>query len=227
MTAARPGVRWRRTIRRIRNGQNGYNCGVYVDPQNPDLVYTINTSSYHLARRRQHVHRLQGRARRRRSAADVDRSDQRQAHVPRRRSGRDRVARRRAHVELVVQPGDRRRSTTSRPTTRIRTGSTRRSRTPARSRTRSRGDLGAITPLDWYPTAGLRVRLDRRRSAQSEDRLRRRTGRRHREDHVSERAVDQREPERRRERRAAQSRQPADCSGRRPIRTSCSSGFSI
>ncbi len=31
---------------RIRNGQGGYNCGVYVDTQNPDLVYTISTSSY-------------------------------------------------------------------------------------------------------------------------------------------------------------------------------------
>ena len=31
---------------RIRNGQGGYNCGVYVDPQNPDIVYTLNTSSY-------------------------------------------------------------------------------------------------------------------------------------------------------------------------------------
>ncbi len=31
---------------RIRNGQGGYNCGVYVDPQNPDVVYTISTSSY-------------------------------------------------------------------------------------------------------------------------------------------------------------------------------------
>src|SRR3954467_7532129 len=31
---------------RIRNGQGGYNCGVYVDPQNPDLVYTLNTASY-------------------------------------------------------------------------------------------------------------------------------------------------------------------------------------
>ncbi|HEX7018791.1 MAG TPA: hypothetical protein VF159_02185, partial [Gemmatimonadaceae bacterium] len=31
---------------RIRNGQGGYNCGVYVDPQNPDVVYTFNTSSY-------------------------------------------------------------------------------------------------------------------------------------------------------------------------------------
>jgi photosystem II stability/assembly factor-like uncharacterized protein len=31
---------------RIANGQGGYNCGVYVDPQNPDIVYTISTSSY-------------------------------------------------------------------------------------------------------------------------------------------------------------------------------------
>jgi photosystem II stability/assembly factor-like uncharacterized protein len=31
---------------RIANGQGGYNCGVYVDPKNPDVVYTINTSSY-------------------------------------------------------------------------------------------------------------------------------------------------------------------------------------
>ncbi|MGH7653388.1 MAG: WD40/YVTN/BNR-like repeat-containing protein [Gemmatimonadaceae bacterium] len=31
---------------RIRNGQNGYNCGVYIDPSNPDVMYTINTSSF-------------------------------------------------------------------------------------------------------------------------------------------------------------------------------------
>jgi photosystem II stability/assembly factor-like uncharacterized protein len=31
---------------RIKNGQGGYNCGVYVDTDNPDIVYTINTSSY-------------------------------------------------------------------------------------------------------------------------------------------------------------------------------------
>src|SRR4051812_30336753 len=31
---------------RIRNGQGGYNCGVYVDPENPDRVYTLNTASY-------------------------------------------------------------------------------------------------------------------------------------------------------------------------------------
>jgi len=43
------GSSWRRmdaADKRIANGQGGYNCGVYVDPKNPDVVYTINTSSY-------------------------------------------------------------------------------------------------------------------------------------------------------------------------------------
>ena len=43
------GATWRQmdaSDKRIANGQGGYNCGVYVDPQNPDVVYTINTSSY-------------------------------------------------------------------------------------------------------------------------------------------------------------------------------------
>jgi hypothetical protein len=43
------GATWRQMAAndtRIRNGQNGYNCGVYVDPSNPDIVYTINTSSF-------------------------------------------------------------------------------------------------------------------------------------------------------------------------------------
>ncbi|HEY5220485.1 MAG TPA: hypothetical protein VIJ16_11785, partial [Gemmatimonadaceae bacterium] len=31
---------------RIHNGQGGYNCGVYVDPGDPDVIYVINTSSY-------------------------------------------------------------------------------------------------------------------------------------------------------------------------------------
>jgi len=31
---------------RIHNGQGGYNCGIYVDPQDPDVLYVINTSSY-------------------------------------------------------------------------------------------------------------------------------------------------------------------------------------
>jgi photosystem II stability/assembly factor-like uncharacterized protein len=43
------GATWKQMAaddQRIRNGQGGYNCGVYVDPQNPDLVYTLNTASY-------------------------------------------------------------------------------------------------------------------------------------------------------------------------------------
>ena len=43
------GTNWRQmdaADRRVANGQGGYNSGVYVDPQNPDVVYTINTSSY-------------------------------------------------------------------------------------------------------------------------------------------------------------------------------------
>src|SRR6266566_2027262 len=43
------GGTWRQmdsTDARIRNGQGGYNCGVYVDPKNPDVVYTVNTASY-------------------------------------------------------------------------------------------------------------------------------------------------------------------------------------
>ena len=43
------GASWRRmdsTDSRVGNGQGGYNCGVYVSPSNPDVVYTVNTSSY-------------------------------------------------------------------------------------------------------------------------------------------------------------------------------------
>ena len=43
------GTTWRQMDpddRRVGNGQGGYNCGVYVSSTNPDIVYTINTSSY-------------------------------------------------------------------------------------------------------------------------------------------------------------------------------------
>lgn len=43
------GASWRQMAKddeRIRNGQGGYSCGVYVDPQNPDIVYTLNTAAY-------------------------------------------------------------------------------------------------------------------------------------------------------------------------------------
>jgi hypothetical protein len=43
------GATWRQmdaSDRRIRNGQGGYNCGLLVDPKDPDVVYTFNTASY-------------------------------------------------------------------------------------------------------------------------------------------------------------------------------------
>ncbi len=43
------GTTWRQmdaADRRIANGQGGYNCGVYVDPKTPDVVYTVNTAMY-------------------------------------------------------------------------------------------------------------------------------------------------------------------------------------
>lgn len=43
------GATWRQmdaSDHRVANGQGGYNCGVYVDPQNPDIVYIVSTSSY-------------------------------------------------------------------------------------------------------------------------------------------------------------------------------------
>jgi photosystem II stability/assembly factor-like uncharacterized protein len=43
------GDSWRQmdaSDRRVANGQGGYNCGVYVNPKNPDIVYVVNTCSY-------------------------------------------------------------------------------------------------------------------------------------------------------------------------------------
>ncbi len=34
------------TDRRVANGQGGYNCGVYVNPKNPDIVYVVSTCMY-------------------------------------------------------------------------------------------------------------------------------------------------------------------------------------
>jgi len=43
------GTTWRQMAvddKRIANGQGGYNCGVYVDPKNPDIVYTFHVTAY-------------------------------------------------------------------------------------------------------------------------------------------------------------------------------------
>ncbi|MBS1724692.1 MAG: hypothetical protein JSS66_17260 [Armatimonadetes bacterium] len=43
------GSTWRqmdRADRRVANGQGGYNCGIYVNTKDPDTLYLVNTSSY-------------------------------------------------------------------------------------------------------------------------------------------------------------------------------------
>ena len=43
------GTSWRQmdaSDQRIRNGQGGYNCGLFIDPTNPDIVYVFNTATY-------------------------------------------------------------------------------------------------------------------------------------------------------------------------------------
>ena len=43
------GASWRQmdpSDKRIRNGQGGYSCGVYVDPKDPDVLITFNTAAY-------------------------------------------------------------------------------------------------------------------------------------------------------------------------------------
>src|SRR5437870_221163 len=43
------GTAWRHMAaddKRITNAQGGYNCGVYVDSKNPDIVYTFNVTAY-------------------------------------------------------------------------------------------------------------------------------------------------------------------------------------
>jgi len=43
------GDNWRQmdpTDRRVANGQGGYNCGVYVNTANPDIIYVVNTCCY-------------------------------------------------------------------------------------------------------------------------------------------------------------------------------------
>ena len=43
------GTNWRQMDKddeRIRNGQGGYNCGIYVDTKNPDVLYSVHTAAY-------------------------------------------------------------------------------------------------------------------------------------------------------------------------------------
>jgi hypothetical protein len=45
-TAAPPGGTWQERDTRISNGQGNYGSGVFVDSQNPDILYTMSTAMY-------------------------------------------------------------------------------------------------------------------------------------------------------------------------------------
>ena len=116
---------------------------------------------------------------------------------------------RRRDLELMVQPGHRAGlSYLDRqlvPVLGIRDAAGRGRHRNAEPRRSRHGQLARLAS-----DAGIRVRLHRRRSAQPEDHLLGRAGRGGGEDHVSERAVDQHQPEPGHEPRAEESWQPAD-----------------
>ena len=146
------GTTWRQMDKddeRIRNGQGGYNCGVYVDTKNPDVVYSIHTSSYKSTDGGNTFTGFKG-------APGGDDPQQlwldptnSNRMLLRRRPGRDRHARRRQDVELVVQPVHRAgvshlAADNSFPYWVYAT-----QQDAGAVRTRSRGNFGEITPIDW------------------------------------------------------------------------------
>jgi len=139
--------------RRIANGQNGYNCGVYVDPQNPDIVYTINTSSFRSLDGGNTFAGFKG-------APGGD--DPQQMWIDptngqRMLLGVDQGA------TVSLDAGKNWSSWYNQATEQVYHISTDNSfpywvyatqQDAGSIGTRSRGNLGEITPLDWYPTAG-------------------------------------------------------------------------
>ena len=79
---------------------------VRVDPEEPGRRLRRQHVDLQVDRRRQHVHRDQGRAGRRRLPHHLDQPGQPRHHPDRRRPGRDHHRQRRRDVELLVQPAD-------------------------------------------------------------------------------------------------------------------------
>ena len=146
---------------------------VRVDPKNPDIVYAANTSTYRSTDGGQHVHRVQGRARRRRLPHDLDQPDEPGHHPDRRRPGRDDHGQRRRDVELLVQPADRADFITSPPTTGFPYWVYGGQQESGSAGVASRGDDGADHVPRLAPGRRRGVRLRRARSAAPGHRLRR------------------------------------------------------
>ena len=138
---------------RIRNGQNGYNCGVYVDPQNPDLVYTINTSSF--------ISRDGGNTFTGFKGAPGGDDPQQMWIDP--TNGKRMILGVDQGATVSLDGGLTWSSWYNQATDQVYHISADNSypywvyatqQDAGSIATRSRGDFGAITPLDWYPTAG-------------------------------------------------------------------------
>ena len=117
---------------RIGNGQGAYSSGVWVDSQNPDILYTVAPPSIDrtTAARRSPASRARPAARTRTTSGSIRRTASACCSAwIRARPSRSTAARRGAATTRSRS----RRSTTSRRTRGIRTGCWRRSRTPARS----------------------------------------------------------------------------------------------
>jgi photosystem II stability/assembly factor-like uncharacterized protein len=132
---------------------SGYICDVYVDPQNPDIVYTMNTSSYRSLDGGNTFTGFKGAP----GGDDphvlwIDPTDGKRMFM-----GGDQGA------TISLDGGDTWSSWYNQPTAQVYHLSTDTSypywvyatqQDSGSIATRSRGDLGAITPLDWFPTAG-------------------------------------------------------------------------
>ncbi len=116
----------------------GISAASPLSRRTPTCVYVCNTALYRSSDGGQDVRpRSRATPRRRRLPHAVDRSGDPRSTDPRRGPGHDRERQRRRQLELLVQPADRRSSTTSSPTTGSPTGCTARSRTRARSACRA------------------------------------------------------------------------------------------
>ena len=150
------GAHWRQmdaSDRRVSNGQGGYNCGVYVDTKNPDVVYVINTSSYRSTDGGMTFTGFKG-------APGGD--DPQQMWIDptdpnRMLLGTDQGA------TISLDAGQTWSSWYNQPTAQVYHISVDNSypywvyatqQDSGAVATRSRGDLGEITPLDWLPTPG-------------------------------------------------------------------------
>ncbi|MEO8360875.1 MAG: hypothetical protein ABI672_12660, partial [Vicinamibacteria bacterium] len=150
------GANWKQMAsndRRIANGQGNYTSGVYVDPKNPDIVYTIATTCYRSTDGGATFTPLKGAP----GGDDpqqmwIDPTDGQRLFL-----GYDQGA------TISLDAGQTWSSWYNQSTAQLYHISTDTSypywiyatqQDSGSIATRSRGDLGAITPLDWLPTPG-------------------------------------------------------------------------